>query len=925
MNKGFLFCLHISCLAVIFSGLFVARVIQAQPAAPPASAPVQSPEQRELEGSQVLGKDTAVSEEDFVESIVPETEQLPIFGRDVFGIDTTTLVPGAINPQSFYVSPGDELLLQVWGDLNLEYQLQVSGDIYVSIPEVGRVYLGGKTLAEAQVSVVRALAGIYSSYIDPDNPSGSSARVSLTPVSVKDVRFLVQGEVTRPGSYSLHPSLANLVYAVSRAGGVRETGSLRNIAIRRGGRSVSVDFYDFLLQGNIGESSVQIQSGDIIFVPLKTKEVSIQGEVRRPARYELLEGEYLQDLIKMAGGLKPSASLEKSLILRTQLNEGMQTIDVNLNEMNKIGLRVSLQDQDIVNVFSTFLLRIDYVSVQGLGIALPGEYQLKEGMRLKDVIEQAGGLTGQAYLARADLIRTRPDMTRYYLSVNLRDVLRGAPDQNVLMDNLDQLIIYTVKEIEGQEWFVNLQGHVKNPGQFELYAGMTLFDLLFAKGGFQDQDFLKETYAERGDVLRVPSDGAGRQLIKFNLADLLAGKPDANLELQARDNIRIYSVSEVVAADHTVTLSGHVKQPGSHSLHENMTLFDVLEIKGGFQDREFRKQTFLERADLIRQVRNGNQIDRELVRFNLGALLLGDDSQNLKLEANDQIVIYSTDDFANPKTVSIDGFVKKPGSYPYAVNMTLGDLIVQAGGFREGAYARAEISRLDASANPSVEKQILQVDVTENFFESDEQSGLPLKNNDHVFIRKHPDYEEQAVVELTGEIQFPGRYVLKGDQERLSDLIRRAGGLKESAFMPAARLLRLEDRPETEKPWTEERGTPERYRITFQLEKALQQPGSGTDLFLRDGDRLEIPRFENLVRIRGQVLQELTLTHQPGKDAAYYIAQSGGLLDNADKNNITIILPDGRVLQDKRGFLGLGSTKIEPMSIIEVGATSLEL
>lgn len=819
------------------------------------------------------------------------------------------------------------------------------------------------TLSQARQAVTRQLAGAYASFIDPVDPANSLARVELTPIQVRDVQFLVQGEVGRPGSYALDSSLANLVYALARAGGVKETASLRHIQIRRGGKTRRVDFYDFLLEGTLDPNSIQIQPGDVIFVPLKKLEVAVRGEVRRPARYELLPDEHLLDLIAMAGGLKPTASLEKVLILRTEMNKGLETVDVNLEEALRTRRRVPLQDQDVVNIFSTYLLRIDFVAVEGQGIALPGEYQLREGMRIRDLIEMAGGLTGLAYTRRADLVRTRPDMTRHYRSVDLEKALAGDPEHDLELASMDRLIVYTVQEIEGAERFVRLRGHVKNPGRFELYRGMRLYDLLFAKGGFQDRDFLKKTYTRRGDILRVSEDGSSRTLIKFDLEKLLAGDPAENHLLQADDEIIVYSMEEVASVEHYVELSGHVKRPGRYRLWEGMSVLDLLDVAGGFQDRGFRKETFLERADIIRRVRDGQEMTRRLIRFNLGRLLLGDDSQNHRLEAGDEIVVYAAEDFTTPQTVAVDGFVKKPGVYAYAANMTLGDLLVQAGGLLEGAYARAEIFRLDtASANPGVERQVIQVDIDREFYRS-EAVGIPLKNNDHVFVRKHPDYQREAIVELRGEVRFPGRYVLKSERERLSDLIARAGGLKDSAYPPAARLLRLtgvsgvndvaglpadpsamnvpadstavQPSPLTVQPnqvqpdsfnaqpstFNVQRPTFDqlpRTRIIFNLEEALQKPGSGNDLYLREGDILEIPRFENVVVVRGAVLRESALAFEPGKGVEHYIRQAGGYDELADRDNVTITYPDGRMVRWRKGFFSFGATEVLPMSVIEV-------
>lgn len=905
----------------------------------------QEPSQRRTKpATEIIGTQQDIKQEEFVQSIKKQERELPQFGYDTFKIDVSTMTPGPIDRESYLIAPGDRLLVTVWGGINVQYDVDVSPDLYIYLgqpsgqkpeagqtqqqqaptPDVGRVYLGGQTLKQAEVAVARALSNLLSAYINPDDPAGSSARIEVTPTRISEVRFLVQGEVVQPGTYSLHPSLSNLVYALAAAGGVKESGSLRKIAIRRPGGTVVIDFYDFLLKGSGDQRQYQVRGNDVIFVPMKTKEVTIQGEVRRPARYEVREGENLLDLVEMAGGLKPSASLEKALILRTEVNTGLKTIDINLKRVTESKTTVQLQDGDIVNVFPTYLKRIDFVSVVGEGTALPGEYQLRENMRVKDLIQEVGGLTGEAYLPRADLIRTRRDFTRYYKSIDLRRVQQDDPEHNVLLENMDQLVVYTVREIVGEEGTITLSGHVKKPGKYTLYRGMRLFDLLFAKGGFQDENHLKKTYTERGDIKRLADDGATRKLIKFDLKKVLAGDEKENVPLEKDDDIVIYSAEEIAGNQNQVKLSGHAKRPGQYQLLDGMKLMDLLDIAGGFQDREFRKQAFLERADLVRWERNGEQLERKLIRFNLGALLLGDDTQNLLLEPNDEIILYAASDFLVPKTVVIDGLVKKPGTFDYAENMTLGDLLVKAGGLLEGAYARAEISRMTTDGNPDIKKEVFQVDVGEDFFKSDEKAGFLLKNNDRIFVRKHPDFEKQAVVELLGEVNFTGRYVL-GKQERVSELIKRAGGVREFGFVRAALLLRRVPEPvvvrsddQARNPNGEQKRQVTPFRVIFDLKAALEAPGGEQDLFLQEGDRLYIPRFENVVEVRGAVVNPIRLACVPGKTADYYINHTGGYVRDADKDAVTVVFPDGREMKKGGSFLWLRRQVIEPMSVIHV-------
>ncbi len=239
--------------------------------------------------------------------------------------------------------------------------------------------------------------------------------------------------------------------------------------------------------------------------------------------------------------------------------------------------------------------------------------------------------------------------------------------------------------------------------------------------------------------------------------------------------------------------------------------------------------------------------------------------------------------------------------------MTLGDLLVKAEGLKDGAYAQAEISRLDVQGNPNVHEKIIHADIQQDFFRSDENNGIPLKANDQVFVRKHPEYAKQPVVEISGEVQFPGRYVLQSGEDTLARLIERSGGLKSTAYSPAASLWRLEEildeepqssvlspvenlekeeQPVEETTEAAPEEVPEQrieYRVIFDLDQALQQPSSDGDLFLRHGDRLEIPRFENVVQVRGEVLTETTIVFSPGKNISYYIDRAGGIGPLADK------------------------------------------
>lgn len=797
---------------------------------------------------------------------------LPRIGYDAFKVDFDTIKPGPVDG-TYVFSPGDVVHLRVWGELQLSHQLTVSPDLYLEVPDVpGRVYIGDLPLTDVKDRVRRHLATAYDTYFDLDNPAASAAFVDLALGEVRDLQFLVQGEVTTPGSYSLHPSLGTLIYGIARAGGIKDSGSLRNIRIRRAGRTINIDFYDFLMNGTMDDAQLRLRNGDVIFVPLKRREVTIQGEVRRPGIYALHEqsAEDLETLLEFAGGVLSTASTDRLLIRRTVPNEGPRTLTINLNAERAAKRRVPLLDADIVTLVATNSDRRDYVVLGGNGVPVPGEYQFSPGMRVTDLLKAAGGLMPDAYRERADLRRTGVDMRTTYSQVNLRRALEGDATQNVLIEALDELVVYSVRDIEGLDGVVTLKGHVKAPGEVPLSRGMRVYDLLFSRAGLQDTAFMRDTYLPRADLIRVAPGATAKQLVTFDLGKLLEGDPAQNLELRADDEVIVYTRAELLGSARHVTLSGYARQPGEHPLLQGMTLRDLLKsTAGGFEDPDFRRDAYLPRGEVWRRKGLGDQIDRELIRFDLGAVLNGDEASNIPLQSGDEVVLFAAEAFREPRTVEVAGAVNKPGSYPLASNMTLGDLLIQAGGLKDLADTQsADLFRIALSGSSDVALETVPVSLAD--------LSLPLRNKDRLLVKMRAGYQPSRVVTVTGQVQYPGPYTL-GAGGRVADVIRMAGGLVDGAFVEGAALRRG--------------GAT---RIVFDLERALEHASSTDNLLLEHGDELAIPRRADTVTVVDEVEQPITITFSPGKGVDYYLRAAGGLTAEADPESVSVILPSGR-------------------------------
>ena len=257
------------------------------------------------------------------------------------------------------------------------------------------------------------------------------------------------------------------------------------------------------------------------------KTVSIEGEINRSGIYELKPNEDLSDFITMAGGLKITAYLERAQIDRIVSFEDREKLgmdrmykDVNLVQILESSNGFSLQDGDRVQIFSVMDLRQNVVELQG-AVTRPGRYDLGNSLKLSELIKKADGLMGDAYLNRADIVRTKPDFTEELIKLNLEEVLEEDSDNDIYLQGLDRVRIYGTTEMVPRT-YVAITGHVKKSGRYVLQENMTLYDLIFKAGGFIDEEFKKKALLKRADLLRLNDDDITRSIKSFNLGELLS-------------------------------------------------------------------------------------------------------------------------------------------------------------------------------------------------------------------------------------------------------------------------------------------------------------------------------------------------------------------------------------------------------------------
>ena len=683
---------------------------------------------------------------------------------------------GAANPD-YLIGPGDEIIVMLWGETQFVQVLTVDKEGFIFIPEVGQVFVNGLNLNLLESKLFRVLSQSYAS-LNPNFGNKATTFLDVSLGNLRPLRIQVLGEVSQPGAYTVSPS-ATLFSALYYFNGPTNLGSLRDIRLIRNEKNiVTIDFYDYLLTGK-KPNDQKLQHDDVVFIPKRIKTVSIEGEVNRPGIYELLDGETLLDIISMAGELKISAYLDRLQIdrivpfdERELLGMDRTFIDVDLNNVLSNEINFELQDGDRIQIFSVLNLRQNIVDIRG-SVVRPGSYDIGTSLTLKDLIIKADSLLGDAYLDRVDVVRTGSDFSEELIKLNLGKVLEGDPGNNIFLQGLDRVRVYGLTEMIPKA-FVSISGYVKNPGRYLLQENMTLYDLIFKAGGYIDSEFKKKAYLGRAELVRKMDEGTEKEIVPFNLGLVLDKKGIASALLKPDDGVRIYSIDEIEGSTRYVSISGHVKSPGRYELYEgNMTLYDLIFKAGGYIDSEFKKSTYLDRAELIR--RKENSSEKEIIPFNLGLVLEKKGLFNLSLKPDDFVKIYNISEIeGSTRYVSVTGHVKRPGKYElYEGNMTLYDLLFKVGGFDDDIHKattyleRGDILRYDDNR---INQFIIPFNLNNILNNKSSVENLELKPNDEIKIYSKNIFEGIKTVTITGSVKNPGPYKFKRNMN-LEDLI----------------------------------------------------------------------------------------------------------------------------------------------------------
>jgi len=768
-------------------------------------------------------------------------------------------------PHNRVIEPGDTLFLTSWSETSgqppttLTVKVEPNGEAVV--PPYGRLTAAGMTLEQFERAVRDFMA----------RTTFTDLKVVVTFDQLRTIQVSIVGNAFRPGNYatSVATTLFNALYL---CGGPSDSGSLRNITLKRGNKTIPVDFYRYLLHGD-ADQDVKLQGGDVIWIGPALRQVTAAGEFLRPGIYELAENEGFADLVSMALGIRPSGFAKTVQIESVEGHTArvIRTLDATGN----LAEAPPLLDGDRVTVYPVLSEPVNTVQVKGY-VKQPRLYEFREGMRVADLIRIAGGLREGAFRERADLYRRNEDgETATLIPINLNAALEGNPDANIPLAAYDRLVVYSVFEVEWRPArVVSAQGAVTRPGNYTRADEMRLSDLLRLAGGVQPDGF-----AEHALLLRVDARNRLALSVPVNLKAL---EGEADPTLQDGDVLLVLTYEEARwEPTREVRVTGAVQTPGLIPYTEGMRVTDALFRAGGALP-DHAEAALLLRKDPQRW----DKVTRSIVVL-LDKALAGDKSADVLLQPEDELIVYRIPEvkWEPAQQVTVLGAVQKGDTYPRTEGMRVSDLLFRAGGILPNAYLkRADLYRYVED----YERQITIPVNLENVLRGDRDADIPLQDGDmlRVSTLREAVYMPDNVVTVYGAVQRPDTY-LYTEGMRLADLLHVAGGVLPGAN-PKVEIARARQQGETTV-------------VTADYTAALRGEES-QNVTLMPGDIVSVTRHSlffdtpRLVKIEGAVAYPGVYAIKSSERISDLIQRAGGLTPNGYAAGAILTREDERLV-----------------------------
>ena len=618
----------------------------------------------------------------------PDANGKKVFGRDIFAQANPSFQPNANSPipTTYVLGPGDQVVVDIYGASQQTLLHTISPEGTITVAGYGPIYLSGLTVAAAQSKLRSTIGSRY-----------QTSNLRVTVGNTRTIQVNIMGEVRAPGTYHLS-AFANVFYALYRAGGTSELGTLRNIKVYRNGRLVTVvDLYDYILNGRLA-GNINLQDNDVIQVPTYDCLVGVTGNVKRPMFYEMRKDESVATLIKYAGGFTGDAN-KKTVKLVRQTGERYKIYNVGEFEMADF----KLEDNDAITVDGMINRFENIVEIKG-AVFRPGQFQLGTNVTsVRSLVEAAEGLTEDAFADHAVLHRLKADRSLEILPVDVKGIMEGSV-ADIPLKNEDVLFIMTQEDLRQERTFT-ITGEVMSPGTYEYADNTTIEDLIVMAGGLRDGANLSRVDVSRriNDPKATKKNRDIAQSFTFELKDGLLINGDKSFILQPYDVVHVRQSPGYVMPKN-ITVTGEVNYEGAFTLEKkNLHLTDAIQMAGGVTE-----DAYIKGARLYRQMspeeRERQQAVLNALKNNLGRR----DSisfDKLQLEAvypigiqldkalqnpgsDVDIVLREGDRIVVPEyngTIKIAGDVQFPNTITYTSGKGYKWYVNNAGGFSETA------------------------------------------------------------------------------------------------------------------------------------------------------------------------------------------------------------------------------------------------
>ncbi|NLQ19076.1 sugar transporter [Marinomonas sp. M1K-6] len=709
------------------------------------------------------------------------TTKTPLFGYDVLngGDMGFTVVDDLPVPLDYQVGPGDVINLQMFGKSSQNASLTIDRDGTINLPELGPLAVSGQNFEQLRQQIINV---IKQKVIGVD--------VSVTMGAMRTMQVYIVGEATQPGAYNVN-GLTTITQALLASGGVKQSGSLRHIQLKRKGKVVTeFDLYDLLINGDTSKD-VRLSSGDTLFIPMRNNRITIEGQVARPATYELKDDASLNTLLATAGGAKPQAFLSKVNVRRTNA-KGVQQITLDLS--TAAGRRFTLEDGDEIRLDSVASSLKNAIAVRG-EVARQGALSFTPGMRVRDAIGSIdNGLKQSADVNYALLVReiNQNQHIEVYQFSLLEALTNPTSLDNLVLQEKDQIFVFDNGLAQGY-WFGS---YANSKAKGEQGGTSKEREVLDAQTGA----IVVQAEATELDVAGINQVSNAAELRKASRESLLEPILD-----------RLKEQASFSRPAQLIEISGAVKFPGTYPLVKNVKVSSLLAAAGGLAEN-----AYLNSAELSRRVATSGDPALDRVNFSLNDAISG--KYPIQLGPMDHLIIKTQPGWQEGMIVELQGEFIFPGRYTFQRGETLKDVIERAGGFTEFAYpdgavlSRERLKRQEAErlkyinaqlkqeiSNMSLRRQgstsstdpaqaiaiVDQLDQAEpvgrlvidlnRAMAGNQQANLMLEKGDKLFVPAL-----NPVVSIVGEVQFTSHHTFD-PALTVDDYILSAGGTKRQA------------------------------------------------------------------------------------------------------------------------------------------------